>query len=275
MYRRSVALIEDFAVDLFRVRGGKVHDWMLHHMGPAPTLSTPMREGSFEPAAWLANGTRRVRSASTGDTWDVRWTVGDVTSRVTMLGSPATEVYSLETYPIDNAMVTPEHPPCQSLCVRRRDDTPFLAVHDAWRDSPNLKSIERATGADAVRVKTAANTYHIFCGPGQATFSDGVSIRTDAAFALLRNRDAVVGVGGTVVEIDTREGKLAVRCDRRANVSAEWSAGTVVYETSGDIQYETRGGDDHYPPAEKVAVEISGTLWKIDARQRRVEGRTE
>ena len=234
-----------------------------------------MREGSFEPAAWLANGTRRVRSASTGDTWDARWTLGGVTSRVTMLGSPATEVYSLETYPIDNAMVTPQHLPCQSLCVRRRDDSPFLAVHDAWRDSPNLKSIERVAGADAVRIKTAANTYHILCGPGQASFADGISIRTDATFALLRNRDAVVGVGGTAVEIETPEGRLAVRCDRRANVSAEWSAGTVVFETSGDIQYETRGGRDHYPPADRVGMHLSGSLWKLDARQRRVEGRME
>ena len=57
-----------------------------------------------------------------------------------MLGAPGTEVYALETFPLDNAVITPRNPPCQTLCVRRRDDLPFLAVGDAWRDQPNLLS---------------------------------------------------------------------------------------------------------------------------------------
>jgi hypothetical protein len=275
MYRRSVALIEDIWLDLFRVRGGKIHDWMLQHAGPAPVISFPLADGRFEPAAWLANGTGRVRRASTAGTWDARWTVGGVTSRITMLGPADTEVYSLETYPIDNAVVTPEHPPCQTLCVRRHDDAPFLAVHEAWRDRPNLQAVDRPAGAEAVAIKTAANTYHVLCGPGQASFNDGVSIRSDAAFALLRNRDAVVCVGGTVFEAQTPEGTLTVRCNPRVSLSAEWSAGTVTFEVSQDVQYETCGGRDLYRPAPDTVASFDGTLWKIDVQRRRVRDRSD
>jgi hypothetical protein len=275
VYRRCVALIEDVCVDLFRVRGGKVHDWMIHHAGPAPTLSIPLQDGAFEPAAWLTNGTQKVRRASTADTWDARWMVGDVTSRITMLGASATEVYSLETYPIDNAVITPAHPPCQSLCVRRHDDSPFLAIHDVWRDSPNLQAVEQTAGVDAVRIKTATNIYYIFWGPGRTNFADAVSISSDAAFVLFRNRDAVAFVGGTAVEIDTPEANLVVQCDRRASVSAEYLAGTVVFETSGDIQYETRGGRDLYPPATEITPTFDGPLWTINTKKRRAGAQIE
>ncbi len=275
MYRRCVALIEDVCVDLFRVRGGKVHDWMIHHAGPAPSLSIPMQDGLLEPAAWLANGTQKVRRASTGDTWNVRWTLGGVTSRITMLGAPATEVYALETYPVDNAVITPEHPPCQTLCIRRHDDVPFLAIHDAWRDSPNLQTVEQAVGADAVRIRTAANTYYILYGSGHADFGDGVSLRSNAVFTLLRNRNGVAFVGGTAVEMDTPEGKLIVRCDRSASISAEYSAGTLVFETSGDIQYETRAGRNLHPPPADVPPTFDGTLWQINTQKRRIAGRIE
>src|SRR5204862_354561 len=111
--------IEDFYVDLFRIEGGTNCDWLLHHAGPAPRLSMPMEPSTFEPADWLANGSREVRQANARATWQATWSVQGVTSRLTMLGAEASTVYSLETYPVDNAVITPRNPACQSLCVRK------------------------------------------------------------------------------------------------------------------------------------------------------------
>ena len=82
--------------------------------------------------------------------WDARWTVDQVTSRLTFMGAAGTDVYALETYPVDNAVITPQSPPCQTLCVRRTHDEPFLVVGDAWIDQPNLQTVTRGEGGVVV-----------------------------------------------------------------------------------------------------------------------------
>ena len=195
-------MIEDFYVDCFQVSGGTNHDWMLHHAGPAPRFSMPVTEGAFVPADWLASGTTNVRRAQLDGAWDARWSVGAVTSRLTMLGAPGTEVYALETFPVDNAVITPRNPPCQTLCVRRHNDLPFLAVGDAWRDQPNLLSVSTGDAGSSLLLHTRSNTWHLCFGPGKTRFADGVSLDTDAAFALLRNRDAILLVHGTRLDVE-------------------------------------------------------------------------
>ena len=74
VYRRSVALIEDVEVDRFDVRGGKTHDWMLHHAGTSP--GSPRHDAKrVRPEAWLYSGTANIagRRRTTG-TPDGRWT---------------------------------------------------------------------------------------------------------------------------------------------------------------------------------------------------------
>jgi len=43
----------------------------------------------------------------------------------------------------------------------------------------------------------------------------------------------------------------------------------ATLEISGDIQYDTWGGVDHYREPPAVSVVIDGTLWKIDRQLRR------
>jgi hypothetical protein len=249
------------------VTGGTNHDWMLHHAGPAPRLSMPVTEGKFVPADWLASGTTNVRRAQLDGTWDARWSVGAVTSRLTMMGAPVTEVYALETFPMDNAVITPRNPPCQTLCVRRHDDQPFLAVGDAWRDQPNLLSVSGGDAGSSLLLHTRSNIWHLCFGPGKTRFADGVSLDTDAAFALLRNRDAIFLVRGTRLHIETPSGTLQARLDQPASLSAECADRIVSLETSGDIQYGTWGGRDHYRPAPPVRVTFSGTLWRVETQR--------
>lgn len=272
VYRRSVALIEDVIVDLFRVRGGKVHDWMVHHAGPAPRFSMSMSVASFEPAEWLHNGTKRILCGKPPGIWDARWTVDDVTSRLTMMPAADTSVYALETYPVDNAVITPKNPPCRTLCVRRRNDAPFLAVWDAWRDAPNVQTVRGGGDGESMGLKTASNRYVLRFGPGTSTFEGGVSLKTDAVFCVMRNRDAFQIIGGTHAEIQTPEGTLHVTADRAASVSAEFADGVATLGFAGNIDYDTYGGGNHYraPPAVKLTIE--GDLWKVTQQVRRAVG---
>jgi hypothetical protein len=269
LYRRSVAMIEDFYVDFFQVAGGTNHDWLIHHAGCAPRLSAELTRSAFAPVDWLYHGSTNVFRATPAGSWDARWSVSGVTSRITMLGAPQTEVFVLETYPVDNAVVTPKNPPCQTLCVRRPNDRPFLAVGDAWRAQPNLLSISAGDTASSLVLQTRSNVWHLRFGPGKTRFADGVSLDTDATFALMRNRDALLLIHGARLSIESPEGSVSVSLDKPATVSAEYADGIVTLDTAGDIQYDTWGGRDHYRSAPGVTVTFGGSLWRVK-RQRAV-----
>ncbi|HOC58017.1 MAG TPA: heparinase II/III family protein [Verrucomicrobiota bacterium] len=263
LYRRSVVMIEDLYADFFQVAGGTNHDWVLHQAGAAPRFSVPLGDGIFAPADWLAQGRPMARPAKLDEPWEARWHVGGVTSRLTMLGAPETEVYALETYPVDNAVITPRNPPCQTLCVRRRSDLPFLAISDAWRDQPNLLSVSIGDSGSSLLLQTRSNTWHLCFGPGRTRFADGLDLETDAAFALLRNRDAVLLIHGTRLDVSSSAGTLHVALDAPATLSAECADRIVTFETAGDIHYDTWGGRDHYRAAPAVNVAFSGSLWRV------------
>jgi hypothetical protein len=261
-YRRSVALMEDFYVDLFRIEGGTNHDWFFHHAGPAPRLSMPMEPGSFNPADWLANGSRQVRLATARAPWEATWSVQDVTSRLTMLGAEPSTVYSLETYPVDNAVITPRNPPCQSLCVRKAGaSAAFLAVGDAWENEPNLQSGAAAQEGQGVLLKSKSHNYHLLFGPGRARFPDGFILKSDGAFTMLRDLDGLMLVHGQSVGIESPKGPLQIHLETAASLVAEAAPGTVTRKLAGDIEYDTFGGVDHLRPAPEAHVTITGSLW--------------
>jgi hypothetical protein len=272
-YRRTVVLVEDVYVDQFCVLGGKVLDWMLHHTGSEPELDLSLKDEPFEPAGWLAHGVPRARGARTDGTWEAHWKVKDVTSRLTMLGAPDTEVFALQTHPVDQAVITKDHPPCQSLCVRRHGDTNFLAVADAWREAPNLQSVARGDSERSVQLKTRANTYHLLLGAGRAHFDDGVSVQTDGETLIVRNEDALTLIGGTKAEVSSPKGTLKVMLQPKGCLAAEYSAGIVHYEAGESVQYETLGGENYSLLKTNRAVEFSGNLWRIDTRSQRVTGK--
>ncbi len=273
VYRRTVVLLEDIYVDQFRVEGGKVLDWMLHHTGSAPQLNVTLKEERFEPASWLAQGLPQARAGRSDGAWEARWNVKDVTSRLTMLGAPGTEIYALQTYPVDQAVITKEHPPCQSLCVRRHGDSSFLAIGDAWRDAPNLQTITPGNTTNSLCLKTKANTYYLLFGPGQARFEDGVSVESDAAVVVLRNRDALLLVGGTAAKVNSSQGSLQVALQSPGCLAAELTAGSVTYEAGESIQYETLAGENSSLLKTNRTVQFSGDLWKIATKQQRVTGK--
>ncbi len=273
-YRRTVVLVEDIYVDQFIVRGGKVLDWMFHHAGAAPDLSVALKEEPFAPASWLAHGLSSARVGRTDRTWESRWKINDVTSRLTMLGAAGTEVWALQTYPVDQAVITKDSPPCQSLCVRRHGDSAFVAVGDAWRDKPNLQAATQGDNVNSLRLKTRTNSYYILLGAKHARFEDGVTVDTDAAVLIVRNHDALVLCSGRSAQIDTPEGSLKIALDSKGSLAAELAQGTVTYETGEDIQYETVGGENYNRQKTSRAVQFSGNLWQISNQRQRVTGQT-
>ena len=259
VYRRSVAIMEDVIVDLFRVEGGATHDWIVNHAGPAPAISLPVEPGAFTPEAWVAGGSGKVLTATSGDAWTAQWPVKDVTSRLTMLGAPATQVFALETYPLDNAVITEAYPPTQTLCVRRTDNAPYMAVWDSWKEVPNLQAAEAALNrADALRLITADHTYYIAFGPGAAEFGDGVRFESDAAFTLVRDRNAVTLIHGTALSMGAPEGASTLRLSAPATISMVWNNAGPEVRIEGDICHDTFGGEDHPRPIPDVTYSVEG-----------------
>jgi hypothetical protein len=160
-------------------------------------------------------------------------------------------------------VITPEYPPCQTLCVRRHNDVPYLAIWDAWQEKPNLVAIRRGAGGDGLELRTAENSYMLLFGSGEARFEDGSSLQTDGHLAMWRPGGSAVLIGGTTLEVRSQGKVLNIKSDRPVTLSAEYASGKACFDTSADIQYDTRGGVDHPRPAPKATVQITGDLWPV------------
>jgi hypothetical protein len=157
-YRRTVAQVPresgpPFVVDIFRVRGGAVHDWSYHVEAEAPelagvTLTEGTALGAEVPYAQLSD----VRSGTTDGDWTATWRWPDGAGiRLWMCGSPGTQV---------NAVMAPgqrrrdeEGKRMPYLIVRRsgRDlASTFVCVHEPFRGVPGIRSV-RLLEADAGR----------------------------------------------------------------------------------------------------------------------------
>ncbi len=265
-YRRSVVIVEDVIIDYFEVAGGKQHDWMVHHLPGDVELSLPVEAGSFEPREWLAEGTDKTFSGATDDDWSARWKTGEVASRLTMLGSPGTTVYQLETYPPDSPRITPRNPPTPTLCVRRGGiqgksiDSGFLAVWDAWRTEPRVKEITAGEGAASVMIRTDEGKWYLLFGEGEAQFADGTRLAGDGALSLLRGRDGFAIAGGKRLRAELDGKSLEITATEPVNYSAGLENGKWVKKVAGVIDHTTYDGKN-IPAGERPELpKVAGDL---------------
>lgn len=256
VYRRYVAVVEDIVIDLFRVEGGENHDWIVNHGGGAPEFSIDMVAGTFTPEQWLAGGTDTVRTATTAATWSARWRVNEITSRLTMLGAPGTQVFGLETYPLNNASITESYPPTQTLCVRRRNNAPYLALWDSWKEVSNLVDVKLAEGRnDAVRVATRSHVYYLVFGGGKAVFPDGLTVEAAGAFAAVRDTAQGTLIDGTMLALERGSKRRAIFLHMPASVTTTRDEKMPLFHPN--IMYDTYGGENHprpHPPVTEVAL---------------------
>jgi hypothetical protein len=197
VYRRLVMLVSlpgahPYVVDIFRVKGGGTHDWILHGSADddqaarcslklSPKKGTLLEKGERwvepfgESATFLSYGLmRNVRTARTAAQWHATFTYRDrpdLGVRTHVMGGKATEVFLCETPSMrragtDDGLLYDYLMP--QLVVRRRGRRPlesiFVAVHEPFRGKPRITSAELLTPdgstgrAVALRVKLGRRT---------------------------------------------------------------------------------------------------------------------
>ena len=193
VYRRLVALVgrgaETYLLDIFRVHGGRQHDYVFHALSDRLNLegisTGPGEPGSLagpdidwsagqlpdgdmrgHPKAWywvpppgngfgFLAGPRRGR---TDGAWSAEWTIDPQTKvRLHMAGDPSTEVITT----LANGLY-PHYPKAQYVFARRRGEnlrSEFIAAIEPHSGRSRIKSVERIdlTPADGAVAPVAVN----------------------------------------------------------------------------------------------------------------------
>jgi len=144
VYRRMIALVQlddgdTYVVDIFRVRGGETHDYMLHGCLDDPygvAISVPLDEtmdGS------LYEYLHDLRTARTDDAWTATFNIADSdASMITFMApSPGTRIMRGDGPAMRRMGDAP------FLAVRREgDESIFVAVHHPYMGTPRVEGIE-------------------------------------------------------------------------------------------------------------------------------------
>ena len=177
VYRRLAALIgsgeETYLLDIFRVRGGRQHDYGFHALSDRISLEGitvgPKEPGSLAgpdidwSAAQLADGDMRghpnawywvpppgngfgflagPRRGHTDGSWSAEWTIDPQTHvRLHMAADPGTEVITA----LANGLY-PDYPKAQYVFARRRGEnlqSEFIAAVEPHSGSSRIKTVER------------------------------------------------------------------------------------------------------------------------------------
>lgn len=161
VYRRTLVLVkidndDAYVLDVFRVRGGTVHDYMLHSCLDLPhsaafSLDLKGADGDPEPLHKYITPRRHTR---TDAGWHVTFTMADSPARLRtfMLPQPNTEVIVGDGPAMRHEGVVP------FIAVRQSDgESLFVAVHHPYEGESRLRGVEAiplAPGsADAVAVR--------------------------------------------------------------------------------------------------------------------------
>ncbi|HJN19153.1 MAG TPA: heparinase II/III family protein, partial [Armatimonadota bacterium] len=258
VYRRLLCQFDEYLLDIFRVEGGKVHDWLYHGIGEELVLSIPVESKTdFEPALYVMNGEPDYKAGAADDTLTATWRIPaepeseypgrrrDVLSRVTVAGVPGQTAFALSTFP---------DPGRHSLMVRHEGTTaPFVAVHEACFDTPTATGVRLLPGdaAAAVEITHADGGkrlafYESGSGPGDWLLAGRFgAIETDArgqCRSLLLVRGTELRYAGIHLRAD-REASLSLTCDDKGAhlvssppVGYETLAGIPVYVTGQDTE---------------------------------------
>ena len=198
LYRRTLAMVQTggediYIVDIFRVRGGGTHDWMLH--GPLQddyTVTTSLNLNPHEGTRhkWLDD----LRSARTDGPWwaEFRTPTGEAV-RTTVMPAAGTEV-TLAQGPAMRRMGTQTF-----LDVRRvgSSTSVFVAVHEPHTGSPRIRSVKLVPAGRASEMAVAL----------QVELPD----RTDTILSTLDENGAIVAAE---IDFQGRFGYLSVPNNR-------------------------------------------------------------
>ena len=190
-YRRTILLVkineeDTYVVDVFRVKGGKTHDYMLHSCLDVPhklEMSIPLKPVG-EPGAVLHKYIGSLRNARTDGPWQATFAMkdGNMGLRTFMLAQKGTEIIAGDAPAMRREGTAP------FLAVRQHDgESIFVAVHHPFTQNSLVRSVE------AVSLKGGA--------------SDGVAIRIVLPNAV----DTVFVSQGATGHLASADGKTELR----------------------------------------------------------------
>jgi hypothetical protein len=143
-YRRTIALVkisdEDiYVVDIFRVKGGQTHDYMLHSCLDVPhtaEVSIDLPQRQEEP---LYQYIMDVRSGMTSDDWHVTYTMDDGSARLrTYMGAAQNTQVLMGTAPAMRRDGT-----APFIAARRMGgQNVYVAVHHPYVDRPLIRDVD-------------------------------------------------------------------------------------------------------------------------------------
>jgi hypothetical protein len=249
VYRRMAVLVclegsHPYIVDVFHVRGGGVHDWLLHGSADhdqsarcslklSPRRGTLLEKGEEwvepygESATFVPYGLmRNVRAGRTTGKWSATLTYRDrpdLGVRTRVMGGRATEVFLCETPSMrragtDDGLLYDYTMP--QLVVRRRGRRPlesvFVAVYEPFRGKPQIVRADLCTLSEgrgegvALRVRLGGRTDTILVsldGPAHLACEGGQVL--DGRVGFVSQKDGLVSaarlIGGTRLAADDFE----------------------------------------------------------------------
>jgi len=261
VYRRIVCQFDEYVFDIFDVRGGKVHDWFFHGVGEEPVFSIPMESKSgFEPALYVMRGETDYKTGAANEPFTATWRIPanpnsehagrqrDVFSRVTMAGVPDQRAFALGTFP---------NPGKHSLMVRHAGtDAPFVAVHEAYFETPVATGVRNLSGDAAAAVEIA----HADGGRRLAVYEAG---STEAGLTLA-GRFGVIELDAEgrlrslllVQGSELRHDGFQIETDRDVSLSVTFDAGRAHLVSSPQIGFETLEGVPLYRTGHGATVSL-------------------
>ncbi len=262
VYRRIICQFKEYTVDIFDVRGGKVHDWFFHGVGEEPSFSIPMEsKGGFEPALYVMRGEADYKTGAADAPFTATWRIPadpnseyagrqrDVFSRVTMAGVPGQTAFALSTF---------QDPGKHSLMVRHAGaDAPFVAVHEAYFKTPVATGVRNLPG-DAV---AAVEITHADGGRRLAVYGAG---STEAGLSL-KGRFGVIELDAEgrlrslllIQGSELRRDGFQLKTDRDVSLSATFDAGRAHLVSSPQIGFETLEGVPLYRTGHGATVSLT------------------
>jgi hypothetical protein len=150
-FRRTIALVkidehDTYTVDIFRVRGGTLHDYMLHGCLNEPYTAETSVDVVEPMDGVLHEYIRDLRTVQTDDGWQVtmRLDNGKAATRTWMLAQPGTRIIQGRAPAMRRKGSAP------FVAVRQSDGaSTFVAVHHAFTGDPIVQRVELIEAGDA------------------------------------------------------------------------------------------------------------------------------
>ena len=260
-YRRILIQFDEYLLDIFRVEGGKIHDWFYHGIGEEPRIGLAMKNRApFEPSDYVTRGTPEFREGPAEETFPATWRIpadldtghgarpSDVFSRVTVAGSPRQVAFLLNTYP---------EPGRHSLMVRHRETSaPFVAIHEAYIEKPAATDVRMLPGNAAAVVHVA----HADGGSRQAIYKTGSGpegLRLAGRFASISHDPS--GLPCSIVLVHATEfssGGILIRSRKPVTLSAVFKEESIQLASCPPVAYETLEGEPVYNAGHETDVRI-------------------